>query len=206
MTIDREALVAKAKAERRRYVRVPVNLAGRLFVPGDGSETRCRVVDMSPGGAQIVSDITRPSGTQVILYIDGFGRFEGEVARPEQDRFSVRFHCSPLKRERVAEQLTVLINRGAVDETAQRRHERLTNSSFAHFTRSNGENIPCQVLDLSLTGVELKAGTKPRIGEVVMIGQMSGRVVRHHPSGIAVEFTSAAAEKPERRQLLRKRQ
>ena len=77
MTADRENVIAKAKAERRRFVRVPVDLAGRLFVPGDGREAKCKVLDLSPGGAQITSEFMPPADTSIILYIDGFGRFEG---------------------------------------------------------------------------------------------------------------------------------
>ncbi len=82
MTVDRENVVAKAKAERRRFVRVPVDLAGRLFVPGDGREAKCKVVDLSPGGAQLASDLMPAADTNIIVYIDGFGRFEGVVIRP----------------------------------------------------------------------------------------------------------------------------
>ena len=35
---DAEPIVAKAKAERRRFRRVRVDLSGRLFTPGDGKE------------------------------------------------------------------------------------------------------------------------------------------------------------------------
>ncbi len=208
MRVDRESLVAKTKAERRRFIRVKVNLGGRLFVPDDGRETRCQVVDMSPGGAQLVCEIVPDAGTKVIVYIDGFGRFEAVVARPEQGHFGVRFNCSPLKRERVAEQLILLMNRGSVDESMMRRHERTTTTEgLAHFTRANGAVVACEVLDLSLSGLSLKTESRPLIGEKIMIGQMAGRVVRHHETGIAVEFTSqtAAAPKPERPSLLRSR-
>jgi hypothetical protein len=78
-----------------------------------------------------------------------------------------------------------------------RRHERTTAPGFAHFTRANGEMIPCEVLDLSLSGVSLKTETKPRVGETVVIGHMSGRVVRHLESGIAIEFAIVPTPKQE---------
>ncbi|HEY1613649.1 MAG TPA: PilZ domain-containing protein [Rhizomicrobium sp.] len=206
MRVDRDTLISKVTAERRRFIRVKVNLGGRLFVPDDGREARCQVVDMSPGGAQLVSDLVPEAGARIVLYVDSFGRFEAVVARPEQGRFGVRFNCSPMKRERVAEQLLLLMNRGAVDESKLRRHERTaTTQGLAHFTRANGDIIACEVLDLSLSGVSLKTDVKPHIGEKVMIGQMSGRVVRHHESGIAVEFAAQTSEKPERPSLPFKR-
>ena len=39
------------------------------------------------------------------------------------------------------------------------------------------------------------AETKPPIGEVVLIGQMAGRVARHHESGIGIEFVGSPHER-----------
>ncbi len=50
---DVEPVIAKARAERRRYKRVRVDLPGRLFVPEREREARCTVIDLSPGGAAI---------------------------------------------------------------------------------------------------------------------------------------------------------
>ncbi len=195
MTADRSNVVARAKAERRQYLRVRVELAGRLFVPADEREARCQIVDLSPGGAQIVSEFVPPADTQVILYIDGFGRFEGVVARPAEASFGVRFHCSALKREKIAEQLTVYMNRDVVEETVVRRHDRAPTKGMARFTRANGDIVACEVLDLSLSGVSLKTEVRPPMGEVVLIGQTAGRVVRHHENGIALEFANTQADK-----------
>jgi hypothetical protein len=195
MTADKENVVARAKAERRQFLRVRVELAGRLFLPADGREARCQIVDLSPGGAQIVSEIVPPADTQVILYIDGFGRFEGAVVRPSDSSFGVRFQCSTLKREKIAEQLTIYMNRDLVEESVVRRHDRAPTKGFARFTRANGDLVSCEVLDLSLSGVSLKTDARPPLGEVVLIGQTAGRVVRHHEGGIAIEFVTAQPDK-----------
>src|ERR1700748_2794332 len=92
---DADPIVAKAKAERRRFRRVRLDLPGRLFIPGDGTETRCTVHNLSPGGAAIECDLVPQHGTPVVLYIDGFGRFEGTVARREGNAFGVAFVCTP---------------------------------------------------------------------------------------------------------------
>jgi hypothetical protein len=202
MTADMEALLAKARAERRRYQRVQVELDARLFVPGDEREARCKVTDMSPGGAQLSCEIIPTAETPVILYIDGFGRFEGVVARPPRGewtdgKFGVKFHCSALKRERVAELLTLYINRGAIDESAMRRHDRTPTKGLARFTRANGDVVNCEVMDLSLGGVSLATDSRPPVGERVVIGQMTGRVARHHEKGIGIEFVRQAQDKAE---------
>jgi hypothetical protein len=188
MTLDKEKVVAQAKAERRRFLRVQVDLPGRLFIPAESREERCKILDMSPGGAQVTCDFLPPHDTPIVLYIDGFGRFEGSVMRPKDGAFGVRFNCTALKRERVAEQLTVLMNKGIVDESVLRRHERAPTRGLARFTRANGDIVACEVLDLSLGGVSLKTEARPPLGEIVLIGQVAGKVVRYHESGIAIEF------------------
>lgn len=200
MAVDREALVAKARADRRRYRRVRVELKGRLFVPGDEREASCAISDMSPGGAQVSCELVPAPNSSVVLYIDGFGRFEASVIRPPKGEwadgsFGVRFNCSPLKREKTAEQLTLYVNRGVVEESALRRHDRTPTKGLARFTRANGDIVSCEVLDLSLSGVSLATEARPPIGEFVLIGQMAGRVVRHHENGIGIEFVAGMPER-----------
>jgi hypothetical protein len=190
MAADKDELVARARAERRRYKRVPVSLSGRLFVPAESREAHCKIADMSPGGARITCDVIPPQGAHVVVYIDGFGRFEGTVARPDGDAFGIQFNCSQHKRERVAEQLTLYLNGGNLNESSLRRHDRAPTKGLARFTRANGEIVNCEVLDLSLSGVSLATEARPPIGEFVLIGQMAGRVARHHETGIGIEFVA----------------
>jgi hypothetical protein len=185
---DGEPIVARARAERRRFRRVRIDLPGRLFTPSDGQESRCSVVDLSPGGASISCDITPDQGIPVILYVDGFGRFEGNVARRDGHGFGVQFVCTASKRERTAEQLTLFLNKSLVDESVLRRHERTSQKGFAKFTRADGQIVNCEVMDISVGGVSLKSEVKPPIGEFVLIAQMAGRVARHHEHGIGIEY------------------
>ncbi len=186
---DAEPVIARAKAERRRYRRVRVDLPGRLFIPADGREARCTIQDLSPGGAAIRCEMAPEAGAAVVVYVDGFGRFEGVVARPGGvTPFGVAFHCTPSKRERTAEQLTLFLNKSLVDESVLRKHERSSQKGFAKFTRADGQVVQCEVMDISVGGVSLKTEIKPPIGEFVLIAQIAGRVARHHEHGIGIEF------------------
>ena len=198
MILDRETLLAQANADRRRYQRVQVNLSGQLFIPANGREAKCRIVAMSAVGAQVISPIVPDKDVRIVLYIDTFGRFDAQVMRIEEGEFAAHFNCSALKQEKVADQLALIMNKGLVDEEPKvRRHERVATQGIAHFTRESGESVPCEVIDLSLSGVSLKTESKPRVGETIMVGQMSGRVVRHHETGIGVEFLRPQAQQPE---------
>ena len=185
---DAGSVVANAGAERRRFRRVRIDLPGRLFIPSDSREARCTVLDLSPGGAAVASEIIPEAGTPVVLYIDGFGRFEGNVVRCDDGGFGVAFVCTPSKRERTAEQLILFLNKTLVDDNVLRRHERSSQKGFAKFTRADGQIVHCEVTDISVGGVSLKTDVKPPIGEFVLIAQIAGRVARHHNDGIGIEF------------------
>jgi hypothetical protein len=204
---DAEPIIAKARAERRRFRRIRVDVPGRLLTPIDGQEARCTVVDLSPGGAAIVCDISPPHGTQVILYADGFGRFEGTVSRRDGHGFGIQFACTLVKRERTAEQLTLFLNKTLVDDSVLRRHERSTHKGFAKFTLVSGQIVQCEVMDISVGGCSLKTDVRPIIGEFVLIAQMAGRVARHHEHGIGIEFVgqaaAASAEPPTKLNIVR---
>ncbi len=192
-------VIEKAKAERRRFRRVRVDLNGRLFVPADSRECHCKVIDLSPGGASIECDLVLETNTPVILYVDGFGRLEGSIIRNNPGDFGIRFNCTPMKRERIAEQLTLFMNKELIEEADLRRHDRTPTKGIARFTRSDGQFVACEVMDLSVSGVSLKTDVRPPVGEFVLIGQMAGRVARHHENGIGIEFigggpASATAE------------
>ena len=113
-----------------------------------------------------------------------------EIVRARQGGFVMTFSCSLQKREKLADQLTLEMNRHLLSQTELRRYDRVeaASGSFTHYTRSTGEQIRCEVLDLSLTGVSVRTEMKPPVGEHILIGHRAGRIARHHGEGIAVEF------------------
>ena len=191
-----DPLLEKARAERRRFRRVRVDLPGRLFVPTDSREAPCKIIDMSPGGASIECEVMPASGTQIILYVERLGRFEGAVSRANEQGFGVRFSSTLHKRERTAEQLMLLANNSPLDESNLRRDERIPSKAQTRFTRSDGSIVECDVVDLSTSGISLKTRVKPAVGEFVLIGHMAGRVVRHHNEGVGIEFVGLGPERP----------
>ncbi len=190
MTSEKVAVVDNSLAERRRYKREQVDLAGRQFEPAENREAQCKVVNLSPGGARVLSDVVPPPGALVVVYIDGFGRFEGSIARTEQNGFGIQFNCSAHKRERLAELLNLHMSGSPLDKTTLRRHDRSPAKGNVSFTRADGNVINCKMLDISLSGVSVATEMRPPIGELVLISRLAGRVARHHDTGIGIEFVS----------------
>ena len=196
-------MINHSRAERRWHNRERVDLVARQFEPIQNREAGCRVADMSPGGARIFSETPPPFGARIILYIEGFGRFEGSVVRLEPDGFGIQFNGSPHKRVRVAEKLKLYLEGGSLQTTALRRDERSPTSRTVSFTRSNGDVVNCKLLDFSQSGVSLVTEVRPPVGEFVLINQIPGRIARHHDTGIGIEFMSQnkLVERPMRANL-----
>jgi hypothetical protein len=192
---DAQPVEVKSGAERRRFRRVKMDLPGRMFLPSDSREAACTILDMSPGGVAVASEMVPEMGAPVVLYMDGFGRFEGNVVRRDEAGFGLAFVCTPSKRERTADQLILFLNNALGDDSLLRRHERASQKGFAKFTRADGQIVHGEVSDISVNGVSLKTDARPAIGEFVLIAQIAGRVVRHHPDGIGIEFVGN--EKPQ---------
>ena len=180
----------RAEQERRRFRRVRVAISGRLFIPATQEESNCTVHDISPGDASLLCDLTTEPDGRAVLYLEALGRFEGPIVRANNGSLVMTFACSQQKKEKLADQLTLEMNRHLFSDADLRRHTRTEAAagSYTHFTRSNGEQIRCEVLDLSLTGVSVRCDNRPPIGEHILIGNRAGRVARHHERGMGIEF------------------
>jgi hypothetical protein len=195
---DKDPVLARARADRRRYRRIRIDLPGKLFVPATSEEFACTVVDLSPGGASVASEMLLPIETPVVLYANTFGRFEGAVARHDGPRMGLKFHSTALKRERTAEQLTLFLNKTLLDESELRRDDRTPTRGLTRFVRYDGQVVPCEVLDLSMSGISVKTDIRPPVGEFILIGQLAGRIARHHDQGLGIEFVGTSNTTAER--------
>ena len=190
---SRLAARRKYGEERRRFRRTPIVVSGRLLGAG-GQEHDCRTADMSPGDVRIVTPTPPPIGHQVVLYLEGFGRVSGKVARKcGEGEVAVIFDFSAHKREKLAEQLTLAINRdlGVVDP-APRAITRDTARSI-RIEHEAGDAYEGEIVDFSLTGVTIHTRrAAPPIGAWVRIGGVYGRVARMIEGGFAVDFDTRA--------------
>lgn len=187
-----ESYILGETADERRHRRIVISLPVR-FMFQDGVEQRALLFDMSPGGVSLTSESRPDIGTRAVLYIEDIGRCEGVVARHHAYGFALRLTTTQNRRDRIAERLTYHANRHRLREEDLRVHER---TEIDHETRCilpDGADMPCRVIDLSLTGAAIAIAKRIPIGTEIAVGRMQGRVVRHIPQGIAVRFLTAAS-------------
>lgn len=173
--------------ERRRFRRMPIEVSGRLL-DGLGREHDCRTADISPGDIRIAAPILPPVGDRVVIYLAGFGRVSGYVARKcGEGEVAVIFDFTAHKREKMAEQLTIAVNR---DLGIEEDHRPISDGSqLIKLEFETGEAYEGEVVDFSLSGVTIRSKRPPPlIGVWVRVGQVYGRVARLIEGGFAIDF------------------
>ncbi|MBL8542474.1 MAG: hypothetical protein JNJ63_01570 [Hyphomonadaceae bacterium] len=173
--------------ERRRFRRTPLTVGGRMLDPL-GREHDCRTADMSPGDVRIVAEIEPRVGDRVVLYLEGFGRLSGCVARRcGEGEVAVIFDFSTHKREKLAEQLMLSMNKHLGVEAPQRHVSE--GAQFVPLEFETGETFDGEVLDFSLAGITIRSNRPPPlIGMWVRVGNVYGRVARIIDGGFAIDL------------------
>ena|ERR1022692_3638570 len=178
--------------ERREFERAAVELPGKLFMPAEKTTIDCQVLNLSGGGACVRCKELLPLHRLVVLYVDGFGRFDGVTTRFAEGELGLEFICNDGKRNRLLADIAMFVHDGITATTRLRRHSRSSSKSLGYFMRPNGERARYKVLDFSSDGISIRTNARPPIGEIVNLGKTCGRVVRHHSDGIAIYFLEVA--------------
>lgn len=185
-------IAAQGAAERRRHKRVPLALPGRLYEKGRG-EQRCRLIDVSPGGAKLLVKDPPPPNSHIVLLVDGLGRLEGDVIRIGANWLTTRFTMQARKRDRLADAITWRFNMERLGLEEDRVAARKPGKGQATIRLRDGVLIRADVIDVSITGAAFACLERPRVGERVRVGEMTGRVARILERGFAVAFDPPSA-------------
>ncbi len=186
-----------AAADRRRHRRVAITLLGR-FMRANKQEFSCKLVDISVGGAAMHTPVEVDIGERILATFDNLGAIEGHVVRTFAGGFAIELQATQYKRDKLAAQITWLMNRHELGGAAEvRRHERIAIANSKKETTlklDEGVTIPVNILDFSMSGASIATNARPPIGHQVQVGKIKARVVRHHNDGIGVEFLSVQAQ------------
>jgi hypothetical protein len=181
-------LDARIEPDRRRHKRFALALLGR-FMRGNKQEFPCRLNDISVGGASLMAPVEVEVGERIVVYLDELGGIEGVVVRIFDGGFAINLRASQHKREKLAAQITWLINKEELGNSFGRRHQRLAVvNKTSTLKLADGTTADCRVLDVSLSGASIGTEARPPIGDVVMFGKLRCKVMRYHDRGIGVQF------------------
>ncbi len=178
------------KTERRSYKRNVLSLLGR-FMRADKQEFTCQLVDISLGGARLLTNGIVPVGEKIIVHFNELGGTEGTVTRVFEGGFAVQFNITHRRRQKLAAQLTWLLNRHELDAADQRRagHDRIKlPPKPVRIEFPDGLVLERNILDVSISGASIDTEHRPAIGSPIKVGPHNAKVVRHHSRGIGIEF------------------
>jgi hypothetical protein len=176
--------------DRRLHARFEVGLLGR-FMRADKNEYPCRVHNMSIGDAAFSAPVQVDAGERIVAYLDQIGGIEGTVARVLEGGFAIKIAASQHKREKLAAQITWLINRAELEGIDARRpgHERIASGDASTILKlETGEEYEVNLQDVSISGASVTTEFKPALGSEILLGKLRALVVRHHGEGVGVQF------------------
>lgn len=179
-----------AVPDRRAYKRFALSLSGR-FMRTDKQEFPCRLYEMSVGGIAMTvpAGVAVPLGERIIAYFEHVGGLEGVCVRHANGGIVIKLIATQHKREKLAAQITWLLNRNDVDGAAHRKHERIeVGNRTSTLKLAEGIVINCLVLDVSISGASVSTVARPEIGTEVWLGKLRARVMRHHSEGLGLQF------------------
>ncbi len=164
-------------------------LANRRDTSGERREFACRTVSISTQQIELAGPVTGPIGERVIAHFDELGKLEGAVARVSDDGFLMRLSLPSNRRAWLAAKIDWLDKHRHHNLPDDRTHKRI----FPKRARStvmlaDGTLRGCFVIDMSVSGVAVSSELSPRLGTVLAVGKIIGRVVRIFPEGFAVRF------------------
>jgi hypothetical protein len=179
--------------ERRKHQRVDIVVLGRYMLE-DKREFPCQTTNMSPGGVAVVAPVRGEVGERVVAYFEQIGRVEGNIARHTENGFAIAFNLPFAKREKIANQLTWLVNRDTLGMPEDRRHERIIPYLKHAMLQIDGDReLIVRLIDVSLSGAAVATNLTMHVGTRVTLGHTPGQIVRLFEGGCAISFDSMLA-------------
>lgn len=152
---------------------------------GGRREFSCRVKKMSSGVIEIAGPVTGSIGEWVVVSFDRFGRFEGPIIRIVERGFAMRIVTTVDDRKKIESKIAWIEKKS----TDKRQHERFVpRDPHSTLYLSDGNFMPCQIIDYSMSGAAVSADVSPELGTMLIVGKIIGQVIRQFPEGFAVEF------------------
>lgn len=182
--------------EKRQVPRVHISIGGR-FMLEDRSEHGGTVCEASIQALAVESDAKCRLGERIVGYFYTIGRIEGKVVRLTERGFVMEIVTTPLKRDRLANQLTWLANRDILNLPEDRRHDRVVPRDPRVEVKNLSEGglvITGHIIDVSRSGAAVAVKGNFKIGDEIVLGTTPAFVVRAFDGGIATEFHAAVPD------------
>jgi hypothetical protein len=188
-----------------------VSLAGRYSL-ADSTKTQseprqfaCRVVNISTSEMALAAPVAGKRGVRVIADIEQLGRLTGPIIRVFKLGFAMSIEANDQERDVLSSKIDWIERNKDFEIADNRTHGRfIPRRPHSLLILADGSVIPCFVIDISVSGAGVSADIMPKIGTVLAVGKVVGRVVRHFSGGFAVHFAEMQDRKEVEALVIRK--
>ncbi len=158
--------------------------------PGDDTPPvvyACRTQSLSPSVVVIAGPVG-DVGQTVSLLLDQMGFLKGRITRRFEGGFQLDLATDPDEQKKLAAKINWLKKRSLRQAIEKRDAPRQRpRNPTAYFYLGDTEH-ECFIVDVSLTGAGISSTERPPIGTPLVLGQLSGRIVRHMEVGFGLGF------------------
>ena len=133
--------------------------------------------------------VTGETGIRVLANIEQLGRLRGSIVRVFELGFAMNIEASKQERELLATKIDWIERNKDFEIVDNRGHARfIPRRPHSLLMLADGSIIPCFVIDISVKGAGVSADIMPKVGTVLAVGKVVGRVARHFSGGFALHF------------------
>lgn len=148
-----------------------------------------RLQSISPAMLVASAPVSGSIGEAVTAHFVPFGNVRGKVARHIEGGFVIDIDGDQDRRRKLAARIEWYKKRVFAGVTDKREHKRfMPRDPRSAVVLSDGELLPCLIIDVSSSGAAISVDYRPEIGEPLALGTALCRVVRRLEVGFAVQF------------------
>jgi hypothetical protein len=180
-------------ADQRDDKHVYVSLAGRYSLAsstsGEPRQFACRAVNISAYEVALAAPVIGKPGILVVANIEQLGQVKGLILREFKLGFAMSVMANAQERQLLATRIDWIERNRHFEVIDSRAHARfIPRCPLFLLTLADGSLLTCFVIDISVSGAAISADITPKLGTVLAVGKVVGRVTRHLPGGFAVKF------------------
>jgi PilZ domain len=190
------AILDLVLVEPRRDASIIVSLPGQYSLAskrdlrGAPRTLSCRAISVSVDEIALMVPVQSWVGDQVRAEVQHLGMVRGPLIRLHGENVIVlAVDANPAQRRNLAGKIEWIDKFKNLDVPDQRSDARFTPKNPVTIAiLADGSCLPCFIIDLSTSGASISADFAPKLGTVLAIGRIVGRVVRHLAGGFGVRF------------------
>jgi hypothetical protein len=174
--------------------RLPLSLLGRCLTP-DGVHVVCEATAVTSRGLTVACEAEVQPGERIVANFRDLGEIAGVVDHTDDGWFVLDLRVSPERLTALSRRFLWAVRRQTEGAPERRMSERIDQKRREAVLKSkDGRETTGEMIDLSTTGAAVNLGVAAPyfwVGQEVVLDARSGRVRRHFPGGVGIEFDEA---------------